>query len=155
MKFLDTARCKTLASCLTLMIATSAPLPAFAGTPQSDANVKFVQTFLEKIRVATFQRHDPKAIREIGERYMRPDYIQHSDGMKPGREGYIGSMVGLAQGGGPAAGPMPDIKDLYWVADGDKVVWVSAVQLPGRDKPEFMFNMMRIQDGKIAEHWGK
>ncbi|NMN04849.1 MULTISPECIES: hypothetical protein [unclassified Novosphingobium] len=155
MKFLSSVRSKTFASCLALIVAASAPLPAAAGTPQTDANIKFIQTFLEKIRTATFQHHDPKEIREIGERYLRPDYIQHSEGIKPGREGYIGSMVGLAQGGGPLVGPMPSPKDLYWVADGDKVVWVSSVQLPGKDKPEFMFNMMRIQDGKIAEHWGK
>lgn len=155
MTVLNPAWRKAFGSSLALLVVTSAPLPAGAATPQADANVKFVQTFLEKIRTATFQHHDPKEIRDVGERYMRPDYIQHSDGMKPGREGYIGSMVGMAQGGGPAAGPMPDIKDLYWVADGDKVVWVSAVQLPGQDKPDFMFNMMRIQDGKIAEHWGK
>jgi predicted SnoaL-like aldol condensation-catalyzing enzyme len=151
----NNARSQILASCLALVVALSVPVPAVAGTPQADADIKLVQTFLNKIRAATFEHHDPKEVRDVAERYMRPDYIQHSDGMKPGREGYIDSMVGMTRGGGPVAGPMPSPKDLYWVADSDKVIWVSSVQLPGKDKPEFMFNMMRIQDGKIAEHWGK
>lgn len=123
----------------------------------ANANVTLVKQFLVDVRAATFQHHDPKEIRAVSERYLRADYIQHSEGMKPGRDGYVDSMVQLASGKGLPAmpGPMPMPEDLYWVAQGDKVVWVSSVQLPGRPQPEFMFNMMRIQDGKIAEHWGK
>ncbi|EIZ78823.1 hypothetical protein WSK_2871 [Novosphingobium sp. Rr 2-17] len=146
---------RVLAAGVSLMAALTISQTALAGTPAADANVKLVQTFLADVRVATFQHHDPKEIRSVSERYISGDYVQHSAGMEPGRDGYIDSMVKLAKGPEAGGPPMPPIEDLYWIADGDKVVWVSRIQLPGQDKPEFMFNMMRIQNGKIVEHWGK
>lgn len=143
-----------VATGLALLATVSVAQTATAGTPQADANVKLVQAFLGDVRAATFQHHDPKEIRTVTERYLSSDYMQHSQGMKPGREGYIDSMVQMAQGTGPTAGGMPKIEDLYWIADGDKVVWVSRMELPGKE-PEFMFNMMRVQESKIVEHWGK
>lgn len=143
------------ATALSLAAALTISQTALAGTPAADANVKLVKSFLVDVRAATFQHHDPKEIRAVSERYIGADYVQHSAGMEPGRDGYIDSMVKLAQGPGPGGAAMPPIEDLYWIADGDKVVWVSRIQLPGQDKPEFMFNMMRVQNGKIVEHWGK
>jgi predicted SnoaL-like aldol condensation-catalyzing enzyme len=146
---------------LVLLAALAIPLPAVAASPAdkaaspADNNVKLVKSFLADVRVATFEHHDPAEIRAVTERYLVGDYIQHSKVMKPGRDGYADSMIQLAQGSGPKLPPMPVPEDLYWIADGDKVVWVSLIKLPGQDSPEFFFNMMRIQDGKIAEHWGK
>lgn len=139
---------------LALLAALAIPLPAAAASPADD-NVKLVKSFLADVRVATFEHHDPTEIRAVTERYLAGDYIQHSKDMKPGRDGYADGMIQLAQGAGPKLPPMPVPQDLYWIADGDKVVWVSLIKLPGQDSPEFFFNMMRIQDGKIAEHWGK
>lgn len=139
---------------LALLAALAIPLPAVAAS-STENNVKLVKSFLADVRVATFEHHDPAEIRAVSDRYLVGDYIQHTKGMKPGRDGYVDSMIQIAQGAGPKLPPMPVPEDLYWVADGDKVVWVSLVKLPGQDSPEFIFNMMRIQDGKIAEHWGK
>lgn len=145
-----------VATGLAFLATVSVAQTATAGTPGADTNVKLVQAFLVDVRAATFRDHDPREIRTVSERYLSSDYIQHSEGMKPGRDGYIDSMVQLAEGKGPpAGGAMPQPEDLYWIADGDKVVWVSRIQLPGKDQPEFMFNMMRVQNGKLVEHWGK
>lgn len=157
---------RPLAAGLALLGTLAFAPAAAAGTPEADANVKLVQSFLADVRVAAFQHKDAKEIREVVERYMRPDYIQHSEDVAPGREGYIEGMAKMATrppaSAAPASQPpaaqpqqMPKMEDLYWIADGDKVVWVSSVQRPDQPKPEFMFNMMRIQDHKIAEHWGK
>ncbi|TPG56499.1 hypothetical protein EAH76_02870 [Sphingomonas glacialis] len=148
---------RILASCLGLLLASAASGQATAEPARAtaNANVQLVKTFLVEIREATFRDHDRRKIEAVAERYISPSYIQHSDGIKPGRDGYVENMATLAAGNGPMAGPMPSPQDLYWVADGDKVVWVSSIQLPGKTAPEFMFNMMRIQNGKIAEHWGK
>jgi predicted SnoaL-like aldol condensation-catalyzing enzyme len=139
---------------LALLAALAIPLPAVAAST-TENNVKLVKSFLADVRVATFEHHDPTEIRAVSDRYLVGDYIQHTKEMKPGRDGYVDSMIQIAQGAGPKRPAMPVPEDLYWVADGDKVVWVSLVKLPGQDSPEFIFNMMRIQDGKIAEHWGK
>lgn len=152
-KFPGGARRALFAACLGVLVATTSPAPALA--EPANANVALVKTFLAEIRDATFRDHDPRKIHDVAERYISPDYVQHSDGIKPRRDGYVEYMAALAASKGPMAGPMPSPQDLYWVAEGDKVVWVSSIQLPGKSKPEFMFNMMRIENGKIIEHWGK
>lgn len=40
-------------------------------------------------------------------------------------------------------------KDLYFVGDGELVVWVSEGMEPGK----LDFNMVRIVNGKMKEHW--
>lgn len=155
-----------------------------AKSPASDeaANVQLIKDFLTDTRAA-MASHDPARARAVAERYMDVDYIQHSKGMKPGREGYIETMTSLAAGGPlpggmppgapPAGGPPPPgalpagapsgalpsggamgapmtpPKDLYFVGDGELVVWVSEGMEPGK----LDFNMVRIVNGKMKEHW--
>ena len=39
------------------------------------------------------------------------------------------------------------------MADGDLVVRISARTMPGAKSETFVFNMFRVKDGKLAEHW--
>jgi predicted SnoaL-like aldol condensation-catalyzing enzyme len=132
---------------------------ALATESPAQANKQLVKEFLQHIRKAA-GTGDPAKIRAVIEQYMTEDYIQHAQGVAPGREGYLqGWLRRLKTGGtGKISAPM----DLYFVADGDLVVWVSErpsapdttpAAAAGERKPVYDFNMVRIAKGKLAEHW--
>jgi predicted SnoaL-like aldol condensation-catalyzing enzyme len=89
------------------------------------------------------------------EKYMRNDYIQHNPNADTGIEGFKAYFTKL---GGPT--PIPDtLPDLVAIqAEGDYVT-LSLVReydepgQPGKKYTSTWFDMFRIQDGKIAEHW--
>jgi hypothetical protein len=39
------------------------------------------------------------------------------------------------------------------MADGDLVVRISSRSMPGVKGDAFIFNMFRVKDGKLSEHW--
>lgn len=129
-----------------------------AADKQGAANVQLIKDFLRDIRAASASQ-DPGNVRAVAERYMDADYIQHAKGIAPGRDGFIKGMSALQSGpppgappGGPPGGPpgaMPTPKDLYFVGDGELVVWVSEGMQPGT----LIFNMVRVANGKMKEHW--
>ena len=124
-------------------------------TPASEGNLALLHAFLEAIRKAAFTDRNPAAIRKVAEQYLSPDYIQHLDGPPPGREGYITYMTEAGKTMPP--GPLP-FEDVYFMADDNRVVWMSKGPKPDPMKPGqmtvgFGFNMMRIENGKFAEHW--
>lgn len=150
------------AAVATLMVAGSAN----AADAQGAANVRIIKNFLSDIRQA-LASGDPKNIRSIAEKYMSEDYVQHSPVFAPGlfppgREGYIQVMSSMGLGkppaGAPPAAPAPmgPPKDIHFLGDGEFVVWVSEIPNPDPSKANnstFDFNMIRVVDGKLAEHW--
>lgn len=153
--------------------------PGLAADREGAANVQLVKDFLRDIR-ATMASRDPAKARTVVEQYMDADYIQHSPGMEPGREGYLKTMTMALSGvrppgapaignppggpppggppgalpggpppGGPPGGVMSPPKDLYFVGDGEIVVWVSE----GLEAGKLDFNMVRVVNGKMKEHW--
>jgi predicted SnoaL-like aldol condensation-catalyzing enzyme len=52
----------------------------------------------------------------------------------------------------PPAGAMPPAKVLVLAGQGDLVVQVTSRSMPG-GKDAYIFNMFRVQDGRLAEHW--
>lgn len=146
-----------------MMVAGSAN----AADAQGAANVRTIKNFLSDIRQALVSG-DPKNIRSVAEKYMSEDYVQHSPVFAPGlfppgREGYIQVMSSMGLGkppaGAPPAASAPPVgppKDIYFLGDGELVVWVSEIPNPDSSKassPTFDFNMIRVVDGKLAEHW--
>ncbi len=147
-----------------------------AAGKQEAANVQLIKDFLRDIRAVMGSR-DPAKVRAVAERYMDPDYIQHSKIYPPGREGFIkgfsagpsgappggAAPPGASAGGppgappsgksavglppGPPGGKLP--KDLYFFGDGEFVIWVSEGMEPGK----LDFNMVRVVNGKMKEHW--
>ena len=110
------------------------------------ANKKLVYDFWREVLEA---RH-----LDLAEKYMRTDYIQHNPNADTGIEGF---KAYFKQRGGPL--PIePKIKRevISVVAEGDLVV-LSFVQenkdSKGQPYKTTWFDMFRIQDGKIAEHW--
>ena len=86
-------------------------------------------------------------------RFLRPDYIQHNPNVPTGLNGFMDTFrARFAQ-------PLPgDYKRelLNIVAENDLVViyvrqtWTSR---DGKHHQALGFDMFRVQDGKIAEHW--
>lgn len=86
--------------------------------------------------------------------YMHPDYIQHNPAVATGREAFRAFF-----GGRPARPVQPTIDNLVAiVGDGDMVVMAFRRELPNPRAPgttytTTWFDMFRIIDGKIGEHW--
>ena len=86
-------------------------------------------------------------------RFLRPDYIQHNPNVPTGLNGFMDTFRSRF------AQPLPaDYKRelLNIVAENDLVIvyvrqtWTSR---DGKHHPALGFDMFRVQDGKIAEHW--
>jgi predicted SnoaL-like aldol condensation-catalyzing enzyme len=114
--------------------------------PKLAANKKLVYDFWREVLEA---RH-----LDLADKYMRQDYMQHNPNAETGVAGFKAYFSRL---GGPL--PIdPKIKRdvISIVAQGDLVV-LSFVQenkdSKGQPYKTTWFDMFRIQDGKIAEHW--
>lgn len=88
-------------------------------------------------------------------RFMREDYAQHNPNVQTGLKGFLDFFSKL---GGPRDIPA-ELKGLVAIqAEGDFVT-LSFVDerddpaAPGKRYTTTWFDMFRIQDGKIAEHW--
>jgi predicted SnoaL-like aldol condensation-catalyzing enzyme len=142
---------------LTITVVTTGA--ALATEPPAQANKQLVKDFLQHIREVA-STGDPAKIRAVVEQYMTEDYIQHAQGVAPGREGYLQDWLSRLKTG--RTGKISAPKDLYFVADEDLVVWMSERPSPpdttpdaatSGSKPIYDFNMVRIAKGKLAEHW--
>ena len=114
--------------------------------PKIAANKKLVYDFWREVLEA---RH-----LDLADKYMRQDYMQHNPNAETGIAGFKAYFSRL---GGPL--PIePRIKRevISIVAQGDLVV-LSFVQdnkdSKGQPYKTTWFDMFRIQDSKIAEHW--
>ena len=85
--------------------------------------------------------------------FLRDDYIQHNPNVPTGLQGFLDFFSHL---GGPR--PIPDqIPDLVSIrAEGDFVILAFVNHLVDNNHQPYTttsFDMFRIQDSKIAEHW--
>jgi steroid delta-isomerase-like uncharacterized protein len=114
-------------------------------------NRAIVKNYIERV----WNQHDYSAIDEN----IRPDYIQHSPNVPPGREGVktFFKMIDSA---------FSDVKFTVedMISDGDKVVWRWTIHgkhtgnfrgLPpsGRDFALSGISILRLENGKFAELW--
>jgi predicted SnoaL-like aldol condensation-catalyzing enzyme len=147
-----------LAPVLTGLLGTVAVFSStHAGTytPQEQANMKLVENFYAAIE-ADFQ-HGNKKVRSIAEQYLSPGYIQHMEAAQsygPGREGYIRMYEQMPSPPSPAGGAAPpQPKVLSVMAQGDLVFRLNSRPGATGQNPIYIFNVFRVQDGKLAEHW--
>lgn len=144
------------------LLATAAP--AFAQTPVTAnpdhaallahpdprlaANKRLVYDFWREVFEAAHM--------DLAETYMLESYIQHNPNVPDGRAAFVSFFSKIRQ---PkpieprVAAPLVAI-----LADGDLVTLVFVRELPEPSDPNkkyttTWFDMFRIQDGKIAEHW--
>ncbi len=90
------------------------------------------------------------------EHYLAPTYIQHNPNVPTGRDGFVAVFSKIAK---------PKIVEDHVTApliailgDGDKVMMAfrreyDDPQHPGQKYTTTWFDMFRIADGQIAEHW--
>jgi predicted SnoaL-like aldol condensation-catalyzing enzyme len=86
--------------------------------------------------------------------FLREDYIQHNPNVETGLKGFLYFFSKL--GGGPR--PIPDQVDglVSIQAEGDTVTFSfvnGGTDSQGQKFSTTWFDMFRVQDGKIAEHW--
>ncbi|HEX5431791.1 MAG TPA: nuclear transport factor 2 family protein [Bryobacteraceae bacterium] len=101
-------------------------------------------------RILVFGRRIDQA-----EKYMKEDYIQHNPNAETGMKGFKAYFEKL---GGPQPIPetLPGLISIQ--AEGDYVT-LSFVReyddpaAPGNKYTTTWFDMFRVEDGKIAEHW--
>jgi predicted SnoaL-like aldol condensation-catalyzing enzyme len=113
--------------------------------PHLEANKKLVYDFT---RIILAGRHLEQAAE-----FLREDYIQHNPNVETGLKGFLDFFSKL---GGPR--PVPDsVKGLVSItAEGDLVTMSfvnQSTDTKGETYSTTWFDMFRIQDGKIAEHW--
>jgi predicted SnoaL-like aldol condensation-catalyzing enzyme len=90
---------------------------------------------------ALFNKRDYAA----AERFWSARYIQHSAHIPPGRDGLFNLVRGL-----------PDTlryENHVIVADGDYVIAHGRFSGHGRPRPRIAADIVRFEDGKLAEHW--
>jgi predicted SnoaL-like aldol condensation-catalyzing enzyme len=84
-------------------------------------------------------------------RFCRPDYIQHNESMAAYGQGTAGLLRMFdSAAAGPTLGASHEVTVM---ARGDLVVRINTREMPGGKQPLMIFNLFRLQDGLIAEHW--
>lgn len=131
------------ASCMSAQAATY--------TPQEQANIKLVVDYDATLAQGEAD-HDLKLkIRSIAQQYLSADYIRHADDVPIYGQGQEDFIRRIQQKDPPPA--LPE-KVLALMAHGDLVVRISSRSMPGNDSSAiYIFNMLRIQDGKVVEQW--
>ena len=114
--------------------------------PQLAANKKLLFDFWREV----FQTHDMTS----APKYMAEDYMQHNPNVPTGRQPFVDFFGRL-----PRQPVKQEIDNLVaMIAEGDMVVLAFRRELPDPQNPgktytTTWFDMFRIKDGKLAEHW--
>ncbi len=146
--------CILLISISVLPLAAQVPVKVYpdqqallkSDDPKLAANKKLVFDFWREV----FQAHNM----ELAPKYMAEDYIQHNPLVATGRKPFTDFFGRLEK-----QPVKPKIDDLVnMVAEGDYVVLAFKRELPDPQNPgktytTTWFDMLRIENGKIAEHW--
>jgi predicted SnoaL-like aldol condensation-catalyzing enzyme len=127
-----------------------------AGTPQDKANEAAVAGFYAGLDQADAEGLQGSArlafIEKLCAQYIAPGYIQHSSmGGGNGREALAQMLGGGMKMKMPVGLKMSPAKVLVLAADGNYVVRISERTMNG--KSSLVWNMFRMEDGLLAEHW--
>jgi predicted SnoaL-like aldol condensation-catalyzing enzyme len=120
-------------------IAFALAFPACAGTAENKAVVLGYETTI-------FDKHN---VKEALEKYVAPDYVQHSPEVPPGKDGLAARM------GGPDSvifQPNRHHDIVKVVAEGDEVVTFAHSYKEG-ERGVAVVDWFRLKGGKIVEHW--
>jgi predicted SnoaL-like aldol condensation-catalyzing enzyme len=116
--------------------------------PRKDQQIIMGQTIQEKNKALVLDAFDTlfnKRDYAAAERYWSPNYIQHSAHIEPGRDGLF-NLIRNA----------PDTlryKHQLIVAEGDYVIVHGRFSGTGRPVAWVAADIVRIENGRLAEHW--
>lgn len=113
-------------------------------------NKKIVTDFYRLV----FEPRNPDLI----EQYIAPDFVEHNPMIEGGRDGLVKFMKTLPRPTSDDVGPEMKNPPAHIVAEGDLVTFIFKQSVPDpKDKSKgydrFSFDMFRIKNGKIVEHW--
>lgn len=116
--------------------------------PQLAANKRFVYDFWREVFEAAHMDLAPK--------YMAESYIQHNPRVPTGRQAFVDFFSKIRKP--TPIEPRVRAPLVAMLADGDLVTMVFAREYPEPSDPSkkyttTWFDMFRIVDGRIAEHW--
>ena len=137
----------------------AAASPAFAhDVPAEAANKQVVLDFYQALNTADASGTTSTQIQAIAEKYLSPDYVQHAEQLAdlPGPGTARDKLIRMFQAM-PAMKAMPAPRTIAVMAEGDRVMMLTARELPdpatGRLKQAYIFNMFRVKNAKLVEHW--
>jgi predicted SnoaL-like aldol condensation-catalyzing enzyme len=149
---------------IAMAVAGAFALGAFgaqAETPQEAKNKQVVIDYfagLDHLETVKDKAQYDKDLRATLAKCCRSDYIQHNAEMAAYGQGTAG-LIKMFENQrdrpppfGPEAAPGPS-KVITVMASGDMVVRINSREPAGGGEPMLIFNLFRMQDGKIAEHW--
>ncbi len=140
-------------------LLAAGPAAAAINTPAEQANKKLVLAFYAALNEADATHSMHERIRGIAETYLSPDYIQHAEAFAnaPGPGTPRDKLIRLFQTM-PAMPPsISPPTTVAVMAEADRVILVTARDMTnpatGAAKTSFTWNMFRVENGKLAEHW--
>jgi predicted SnoaL-like aldol condensation-catalyzing enzyme len=124
------------------------PVTLVRATELSEAarNKEVVLSFYRELDAAAAGGNPGEQFEKTNAKYRAPGYIQHG----------VHSTGPGAQGGMSPPPKMGPSKLLAIMADGDKVIQVTSRTIAdqsGTPRETIIFNMFRLQGGKLVEHW--
>jgi predicted SnoaL-like aldol condensation-catalyzing enzyme len=131
--------------------------PAVAdNTPTEAANKKTVLAFYAALNEADATNSMTQRIPVIAEKYLSPEYKQHTLSL-PGPGTDREKLIKMFQSRPPMPTDAPRQRTDAVMAEGDKVMLLTSRDqrdpATGEVGPSYLFNMFRVKDGKLVEHW--
>jgi len=133
--------------------------PAFAhDEPAEAANKQVVLDFYQALNDSDAAGTRKELIQGIIEKYLSPDYVQHAEAFAdlPGPGSARDRLIRLFQTM-PEGPPRPPARTLAIMAEDDLVMMLTFRDMPdpatGGTKPAYVFNMFRVRNGQLVEHW--
>jgi predicted SnoaL-like aldol condensation-catalyzing enzyme len=113
-------------------------------------NKKIVTDFYRLV----FEPRNPDLI----DQYIAPDFVEHNPMIEGGRDGLVKFMKTLPKPANDDIGAEMKDPPAHIVAEGDLVTFIFKRSVPDpKDKSKsydrYSFDMFRIKNGKIVEHW--
>lgn len=137
-----------------------ASVAAAANTPTEAANKKLVLDFYAALNEADATNSMKERIPGIAEKYLSPEYKQRTlflPGPGTDREKLIKMFQSRPPGPPAGAAAIPRQRTDAVMAEGDRVMLLTSRDqrdpVTGEIKPSYIFNMFRVKDGKLVEHW--
>lgn len=134
---------------LALALAGLAAVPAAAKVSRIEANKALVLDFFRDV----FEAQNAEAAK----RYLSEGYVQHNPLVAAGRDGFIAYFKLKWKEPKPAGKTLREPPDQV-VAEGDLVTLMWKVPKaepsdPAKTYDSFWFDMFRVKDGMLVEHW--